>query len=128
MTKNKKTEVYSDEFITVPMFIATFARNYDLDPDKDLELIKEIHSITTVKHVYEAKRDTTESVVEYFNKIKDFVTSERYRNMSETGKRCFEHHVFEVLKGITIKGIGTEYFITGSIHYLSKPNVNESLD
>lgn len=124
----KKTKVYSDEFTTDPMFIATFASNYDLDPDKDLELMKEIHSITTVRHVYEAKRDTAESVVEYFNKIKDFVTSERYRNISEKGKRCFEHHVFEVLKGITIKGIGTEYFITGSIHYLSRPNVNESLD
>lgn len=122
------TKEYSDEFTTDPMFIATFARNYDLDPDKDLELMKEIHSITTIRHVYEAKRDTTESVIEYFNKIKDFVTSERYRNMSETGKRRFEHHVFEVLKGITIKGIGTEYFITGSIHYLSKPNINESLD
>lgn len=48
--------------------------------------------------------------------------------MSEKGKRCFEHHVFEVLKGITIKGIGTEYFITGAIHYLSKPDVNEALD
>lgn len=126
--KNKKTKVYSDEFTTDPMFIAMFARNYNLDPDKDLELMKEIHSITTVKHVYAAKRDTTESVIEYFNKIKDFVTSERYRNMSEIGKRCFEHHVFEILKGITIKGIGTEYFITSSIHYLSKPNVNESLD
>ena len=124
----KKTKVYSNEFTTDPMFIATFARNYDLDPDKDLELMKEIHSITTVRHVYKAKRDTTESVVEYFNKIKDFVTSEQYRNMSEKGKRCFEHHVFEILKGITIKGIGTEHFITGSIHYLSKPNVNESLD
>lgn len=128
MTKNKKTKIYSEEFSTDTLFIATFARNYDLDPDKDLELIKEIHSITTIKHVYEAKRDTTESVIEYFNKIKDFVTSERYRNISEKGKRCFEHHVFEVLKGITIKGIGTEYFITGTIHYLSKPDVNELLD
>lgn len=48
--------------------------------------------------------------------------------MDEKGKRCFEHYAFEVLKGITIKGIGTEHFITGSIHYLSKPNVNEPLD
>lgn len=128
MTKNKKTKNYSEEFLTDTLFIATFARNYDLDPDRDLELIKEIHSITTIKHVYEAKRYTTESVIEYFNKIKDFVTSERYRNISEKGKRCFEHHVFEVLKGITIKGIGTEYFITDTIHYLSKPDVNEALD
>lgn len=128
MTKNKKTKNYSEEFLTDTLFIATFARNYDLDPDRDLELIKEIHSITTIKHVYEAKRDTTESVIEYFNKIKDFVTSERYHNISEKGKRCFEHHVFEVLKGITIKGIGTEYFITDTIHYLSKPDVNEALD
>lgn len=128
MTKNKNTKIYSEEFATDTLFISTFARNYDLDPDKDLELIKEIHSITTIKHVYEAKRDTTESIIEYFNKIKDFITSERYRNISEKGKRCFEHHVFEVLKGIAIKGIGTEYFITGTIHYLSKPDVNESLD
>ena len=128
--KNEKTKIYSEEkdFVALPIFIAMFARSYNLDPKKDLELIKEIHSITTIRHVYEAKRDTTESVVEYFNKIKDFVTSERYRNMSEKGKCCFEHHVFEVLKGITIKGIGTEYFTTSSIHYLSKPNVNESLD
>ena len=122
------TKIYSEEFTTDPMFITQFARNYDLDPDKDLELIKEIHSITTIRHVYDAKRDTTKSVIEYFNKIKDFVTSERYRNMNETGKRCFEHHVFEVLKGIAIKGIGTEYFITGAIHYLSKLDVNESLN
>lgn len=53
MTKNKKTKVYSEEFSTDTLFIATFARNYDLDPDRDLELIKEIHSITTIKHVYE---------------------------------------------------------------------------
>ena len=105
-----------------------FAHNYHLDPDKDLELMKEIHSITTVKHVYEAKRDTVESVVEYFNKIKDFVTSERYRNMDETGKRNFEHKVFEVLKGITIKGIGTDHFVTGTIHYLSKPNINKPIE
>ena len=71
-------------------------------------------------------RDQKESNSLY--KIKDFVTSERYHNMDETGKRCFEHNVFEVLKGITIKGIGTEHFITGSIHYLSKPNINESLN
>ena len=126
--KNKKTKAYSGEFTTDPIVIYAFAISYNLDPDKDLELIKEIHSITTVRHVYEAKRDTTESVIEYFNKIKDFVTSERYRNMSEKGKRCFEHHVFNVLKDIVIKGIGTEYFITGSIHYLSKLNINESLD
>lgn len=105
-----------------------FAYNYHLDPDKDLDLMEEIHSITTVRNVYVAKQNTSESVVEYFNKIKDFVTSERYHNMDEKGKRCFEHYVFEVLKGITIKGIGTEHFITGSIHYLSRPDVNKPLE
>ena len=48
--------------------------------------------------------------------------------MDETGKRLFEHNAFEVLKGMTIKGIGAEHFITGSIHYLSKPNINEPLN
>lgn len=105
-----------------------FAHQYHLDPDKDLDLMKEIHAITTVKRVYDAKQNTSESVVEYFNELKNFVTSERYHNMDEIGKRYFEHHAFEVLKGITIKGIGTEHFITGTIHYLSKPNVNEPLD
>ena len=106
----------------------TFAHNYNLDPDKDLDLMKEIHSITTVKNVYDAKQNSYESVVEYFNEIKDFVTSEQYRNMDETGKRHFEYRVFEVLKSIVIKGIGTEYFTTEAIHYLSIPNVNETLD
>lgn len=106
----------------------TFAHNYHLDPDKDLDLIKTIHSITTIRRVYDAKQNTFESVVEYCNEIKNFVTSEQYHNMNEIGKRSFECHVFEVLKGITIKGIGTEHFITGAIHYLSKPNVNETLD
>lgn len=105
-----------------------FAHNYRLDPDKDLDLIKTIHSITTIRRVYDAKQNTFESVVEYVNEIKNFVTSDRYHNMNEIGKRNFECHVFEVLKGITIKGIGTEHFITGAIHYLSKPNVNEALD
>lgn len=105
-----------------------FARQYHLYPDKDLDLMKEIHVITTVKRVYDAKQNTSESVVEYFNELKNFVTSERYHNMDETGKRHFEQHVFEVLKGITIKGIGTEHFITGAIHYLSKPDVNAPLE
>lgn len=105
-----------------------FAHQYHLDPDKDLDLLKKIHSITTVRRVYDAKQNSSESVVEYFNDIKDFVTSEWYRNMDETGKRHFEQHVFEVLKGIVIKGIGTEYFTTEAIHYLSIPNVNETLD
>lgn len=107
----------------------TFARNYNLDPDdKDLDLLKKIHSITTIKRVYDAKQNSSESVVEYFNEIKDFITSEQYQNMNEAGKRCFENHVFEILKSIVIKGIGTEYFTTKAIHYLSKPNVNETLD
>lgn len=106
----------------------TFAHNYNLDPNKDLDLMKTIHSITTVRRVYDAKQNTCESVVEYFNEIKDFVTSEQYHNMGEVGKRSFEHHVFEILKGITIKGIGTEHFITGSIHYLSRPDVNKPLE
>ena len=110
------------------LYRQTFAHNYNLDPDKDLDLLKKIHSITTVRRVYDAKQNSSESVVEYFNDLKDFVTSERYQNINEAGKRCFEQHAFEVLKGITIKGIGAEHFITGSIHYLSKPNVNEISD
>ena len=118
---------YSARFDDV-FYRQTFAHNYNLDPDKDLDLLKKIHSITTVRRVYDAKQNSSESVVEYFNDIKDFVTSEQYHNMDETGKRHFEQHVFEVLKGIVIKGIGTEHFITGAIHYLSRPNVNETLD
>lgn len=110
------------------LYRQTFAHNYNLDPDKDLDLLKKIHSITTVRRVYDAKQNSSESVVEYFNEIKDFVTSERYQNINEAGKRCFENHVFEILKSIVIKGIGTEYFTTKAIHYLSKPNVNETLD
>lgn len=110
------------------LYRQTFAHNYNLVPDKDLDLLKKIHSITTVRRVYNAKQNSSESVIEYFNEIKDFITSEQYQNMNEAGKRCFENHVFEILKGITIKGIGAEHFITGSIHYLSKPNVNETLD
>ena len=118
---------YSARFDDV-LYRQTFAHNYNLDPDKDLDLLKKIHSITTVRRVYDAKQNSSESVVEYFNDLKDFVTSEQYRNMDETGKRCFEQHAFEVLKGITIKGIGTGHFITGTICFLSKPNVNETLD
>lgn len=118
---------YSARFDDV-FYRQTFAHNYNLDPDKDLDLMKEIHSITTVKNVYDAKQNSYESVVEYFNEIKDFVTSKQYRNMDETGKHYFEYRVFEVLKSIVIKGIGTEYFTTEAIHYLSIPNVNETLD
>ena len=110
------------------LYRQTFAHNYNLDPDKDLDLLKKIHSITTVRRVYDAKQNSSESVVEYFNEIKDFVTSERYQNINEAGKRYFESHVLEILKGIVIKGIGTEYFATKTIRYLSKPNVNETLD
>ena len=110
------------------LYRQTFAHNYNLDPDKDLDLLKKIHSITTVRRVYDAKQNSSESVVGYFNEIKDFVTSEQYQNINEAGKRCFENHVFEILKSIVIKGIGTEYFTTKAIHYLSKPNVNETLD
>ena len=105
-----------------------FAHQYHLDPDKDLDLMKRIHSITTVVRVYNAKQNSSESVVEYFNEIKDFVTSERYQNINEAGKRYFENHVLEILKGIVIKGIGTEYFTTKTIRYLSKPNVNVILE
>lgn len=110
------------------LYRQTFAHNYNLDSDKDLDLLKKIHSITTVRRVYDTKQNSFESVVEYFNEIKDFVTSEQYHNINEAGKRCFENHVFEILKSIVIKGIGTEYFTTKAIHYLSKPNVNETLD
>ena len=110
------------------LYRQTFAHNYNLDPDKDLDLLKEIHSIATVKNVYDAEYDRIGSVIEYLDKIKNFVTSERYRNINEAGKRCFENHVFEILKGIVKKYIGTEYFTTKAIHYLSKPNVNETLD
>lgn len=110
------------------LYRQTFAHNYNLDPDKDLDLLKKIHSITTVRRVYDAKQNSSESVVEYFNEIKDFVTSERYQNINEAGKRYFESHVLEILKGIVIKGIGTEYFATKTIRYLSKPNVNVTLD
>lgn len=106
------------------LYRQTFAHNYNLDPDKDLDLLKKIHSITTVRRVYDAKQNSSESVVEYFNEIKDFVTSEQYRNINEAGKRCFEKHVFEILKGIVIKGIGTEHFITGSMHFPSNPTLN----
>ena len=110
------------------LYRQTFAHNYNLDPDKDLDLLKKIHSITTVRRIYDAKQNSSESVVEYFNEIKDFVTSERYQNINEVGKRYFESHVLEILKGIVIKGIGTEYFATKTIRYLSKPNVNVALD
>lgn len=110
------------------LYRQTFAHNYNLDPDKDLDLLKKIHSITTVRRVYDAKQNSSESVVEYFNEIKDFVTSERYQNINEAGKRYFENHVLEILKGIVIKGIGTEYFTTKTIRYLSKPNVNVILE
>lgn len=110
------------------LYRQTFAHNYNLDPDKDLDLLKKIHSITTVRRVYDAKQNSSESVVEYFNEIKDFVTSERYQNINEVGKRYFENHVLEILKGIVIKGIGTEYFTTKTIRYLSKPNVNVILE
>ena len=110
------------------LYRQTFAHNYNLDPDKDLDLLKKIHSIITIRRVYDAKQNSSESVVEYFNEIKDFVTSEQYQNINEAGKRCFENHVFEILKSVVIKGIGTEYFTTKAIHYLSKPNVNETLD
>lgn len=110
------------------LYKQTFAHNYNLDPDKDLDLLKKIHSITTVRRVYDAKQNSSESVVEYFNEIKDFVTSEQYQNINEAGKRYFENHVLEILKGIVIKGIGTEYFATKTIRYLSKPNVNVTLD
>lgn len=110
------------------LYRQTFAHNYNLEPDKDLDLLKKIHSITIVRRVYDAKQNSSESVVEYFNEIKDFVTSERYQNINEAGKRCFESHVFEILKSIVIKGIGTEYFTTKATHYLSKPNINETLD
>ena len=89
-----------------------FARLYGLDPDKDLDLMKEIYSIITVKNVYDAKCDRIGSIVEYINKIKDFVTSERYHKINKVGRRCFENHVFEILKGIVIKSIGTENFTT----------------
>lgn len=118
---------YSARFDDV-FYRQTFAHNYNLDPDKDLDLLKKIHSITTVRRVYDAKQNSSESVVEYFNEIKDFVTSERYQNINEAGKRYFENHVLEILKGIVIKGIGTEYFATKTIRYLSKPNVNVALD
>lgn len=36
MTKNKKTKNYSEEISTDTLFIAKFARNYDLDPDKKI--------------------------------------------------------------------------------------------
>ena len=114
--------------LTMCFIDRTFAHNYNLDPDKDLDLLKKIHSITTVRRVYDAKQNSSESVVEYFNEIKDFVTSERYQNINEVGKRYFESHVLEILKGIVIKGIGTEYFATKTIRYLSKPNVNVALD
>lgn len=110
------------------LYRQTFAHNYNLDPDKDLDLLKKIHSITTVRRVYDAKQNSSESVVEYFNEIKDFVTSERYQNINEAGKRYFENHVLEILKGIVIKGIGTEYFTTKTIRYFSKPNVNVILE
>lgn len=110
------------------LYRQTFAHNYNLDPDKDLDLLKKIHSITTVRRVYDAKQNSSESVVEYFNEIKDFVTSERYQNINEAGKRYFENRVLEILKGIVIKGIGTEYFTTKTIRYLSKPNVNVILE
>ena len=90
-----------------------FALNYNLDPDKDLDLMKEIHSITTFKNVYDAKCNKIESIVEYVNKIKDFVTSERYQNICEVGRRYFENHVFGILKDIVIKSIGTENFTMG---------------
>ena len=128
MKENMKDKFDHSACFDDVLYRQTFAHNYNLDPDKDLDLLKKIHSITTVRRVYNAKQNSSESVVEYFNDLKDFVTSEQYHNMDEIGKRCFEQHAFEVLKGITIKGIGAEHFITGSIHYLSKPNVNETLD
>ena len=94
-------------------FRVAFALNYGLDPDKDLDLMKEIHSITTLKNVYDAKYDRIGSVVEYINKIKDFVTSERYHKIGEVGRRTFENHVFDILKGVVIKSIGIENFTTG---------------
>lgn len=118
----KKFDIVNACFDDV-LYRQTFARNYNLDPDKDLDLLKKIHSITTVGRVYDAKPDSSESVVEYFNEIKDFVTSEQYRNMDETGKRHFEHHMFKVLKSIVIKGIGTVHFTTEAIRYIPKPNV-----
>ena len=106
------------------LYRQTFARNYNLDPDKDLDLLKEIHSIATVKNVYDAEYGRIGSVIEYLDKIKNFVTSERYRNINEAGKRRFENHVFEILKGIVKKYIGTEYFIT---NVPSKTNVNKNI-
>lgn len=110
--------------------IIAFACICGLDPDKDLDLMKEIYSIISVKNVYDAKCDKIESVVEYLNKIKDFVTSDRYHNMCEGGRRYFENNVFEILKGIVIKSIGTENFITGKYFIMepTKPTLNEISD
>lgn len=108
--ENDKTNI-TDASFDDERYKYAFAYNYNLDPDKDLDLLKKIHSITTVRRVYDAKQNSSESVVEYFNEIKDFVTSEQYHKIDNTGKRRFEHRVFEILKDIVIKGIGTDYFV-----------------
>lgn len=120
---NKIKTTFDDE-----RFRAAFAHNYHLDPDKDLDLMKELHEFGSVENVYRAKRDSFETMNEYALKLKNFVLSDCYKRMDEISRKRFESKAFEVLKGITIKAIGTEHIMIQPLHYLSNPDVNSFQD
>ena len=56
MKENMKDKFDHSACFDDVLYRQTFAHNYNLDSDKDLDLLKKIHSITTVRRVYDANK------------------------------------------------------------------------
>lgn len=94
-----------------PRFAQQLAYQYHLDPVKDVDLLTKLHNLGSVLNVYNAKSETLDSMVEYAQKLKDFIISKEYQQMDKQARAKFENRVLRMLKNIYVKGVGSEYFV-----------------
>ena len=93
--------------------MSSFAKNYNLDIEKDSDLIKKLYELSDIYAVYDTSADryTLEALHKYENKIKEFITSADYQNrISEMGRIEFEKKIIFLLAGAFVNVVGKDYF------------------
>jgi len=92
-------------------FAQQLACQYHLDSVKDIDLLTKLHDLGSVLNVYNAKVGTLDSMIEYAQKLKEFITSKEYQQMDKQARANFENRTLRILKNIYVKGVGSEYFV-----------------
>lgn len=92
--------------------LKNLAFHYDLNCDKpeDLELLYNIHNITTIENLFKYNpMNGTQYITDYMQKVSDFMSTSQFKNIKEvTTKWYFERKVLGLIERLCIKYFDTK--------------------